>query len=381
MDLKKINELIKKFIEGTASQSEEDSLMEWYRGIAYRDSEFPIAERDVYEAMRKKIEEAASNTRVINWKKWSLAACLFLVAGFGITNYWNKQKKQDENSLAIHGRDKPGQKRITLTLSTGITISLTGAHDGLIALDGNTQIVKPKDGQLTYKAINLKVTQKTGRISTNKNGFNILETPAGAQFLIILPDHSKVWLNSSSSLKYPNNFDNLSERRVELTGEGYFEVVHDQKKPFKVATESSLTEDIGTEFNVSAYHNDGFVKTTLVKGAASISAGGSKTLLSAGQQAIFKDVLKVSNVNVENEIAWKNGFFQFDNMKLEQIMKVLGRWYDFEYSFTDESLKDTPYGAVIANSSSLSSLLELLEKIGDARFEYKENKVTVYRKH
>lgn len=376
MDIKKINELIKKFIEGTASKSEEDSLMEWYRDIAYRDSEFPIAERDVYEAMRKKIEGATGNTPVINWKKWSLAACLFLAAGFGATNYWNKQKHKDNNSLAIHSKDTPGAKRITLTLSNGNRITLKGVHDGLIALDGNTQILKTKDDQLTYKSI-----QKTGTDKTNSAAYNILETPAGAQFLIVLPDHSRVWLNSSSSLKYPNNFDNLSERRVELTGEGYFEVVHDQKKPFKVATESSLTEDIGTEFDVSAYHNDGFVKTTLIKGAASISAGGARAILHKGQQAYYKDLIKVSDVNVDSEIAWKNGYFQFDNMKLEQIMKILGRWYDFDYSFTDESLKDIPYGAVISNSSSLRSLLDLLEKIGNAKFVYNANKVTVYRKH
>src|SRR5690606_11734025 len=147
--------------------------------------------------------------------------------------------------------------------------------------------------------------------------YNILSTPKGRLFSMLLPDGSKVWLNAASSLRYPTVF-NGKERRVEVTGEAYFEVPHNPEMPFRVKVQNGTeVEVLDSQLNINSYSDEDNVNITLLEGAVRCTNGSNKAVLKPGQQARINgasaqmDVL--NDANVEKVMAWKNGLFNFNN--------------------------------------------------------------------
>jgi ferric-dicitrate binding protein FerR (iron transport regulator) len=261
------------------------------------------------------------------------------------------------------GDVEPGGQKAVLTLSDGSTIVLDNAGNGQIAQQGQTQVIKLGNGEIQYKSGN----QKTG---AREVVFNTMSTPRGGQYQLVLPDGSKVWLNSESSITYPVMFSH-QERKVKITGEAYFEVAKDKTKPFRVETGDMKVEVLGTHFNVKAYADEGPTKTSLLEGSVKVDM----QVLKPGQAFINGRIVPT---NVEQDVAWKNGIFNFNNENLTQVMKQLARWYDLDIVYPD-GVPQKEYGGEIGRNLKLNQVLKGLENSG-VHFELNGKRVTVTKK-
>ncbi|MDQ6479420.1 FecR domain-containing protein [Dyadobacter sp. LHD-138] len=263
----------------------------------------------------------------------------------------------------------PGKDKATLTLSDGKVITLETIKDGTSIEQDGIKMTK-KDGKVYYQVL-------AGGDTKNIH-YNTIKTPVGGQYTIILPDGSQVWLNASSSLHFPTVFAG-NTRKVDLIGECYFEIARDRTKPFIVQAGKTQVEVLGTHFNVMAYADEGNTKTTLVEGAVKVGNETSSKTITPGQQASVGAKIDVQSVNTEEAIAWKNGFFQFENQDLGTILRQLTRWYNVEIANEDQ-IPDSHFTAVIPRNITLSHVLQMLEMSGELEFEVVENKITIKQK-
>ena len=382
MDQERIYILIQKYRDNTASEAEKAELLKWYRHTAYQDAEFPESEDAVGDFMLSRLHhEIKGTSRSISYKKWLAAAAVLLIGGASWLFVSKFYGGTGPNNIASARKNDiaPGGNKAILTLADGSKISLTDAAKGKIASQSGIQITKAANGQLIYT---IKATGDANPIAgtIQATAFNTIETPKGGQFQVVLPDGSKVWLNAASSVKFPVNFNAVTERRIELKGEAYFEVVHNAALPFRVVTDKQVVEDIGTRFNVNAYEDESGVKTSLIQGKVSITTGAKTAVLIPGQQATVVNNIKISEVNTEEVIAWKNGYFNFDDEKLDNIMKSIARWYNVDVVFEDESLKRETFGAITTRFANISTLLRIMEQTGDARFTIEGSTIKINRR-
>jgi transmembrane sensor len=220
----------------------------------------------------------------------------------------------------------PGGNIATLTLADGRKISLTDAKNGQLAEQSGIKISKTADGQLVYNITNAEN-------SSLSLSYNTIETPPGGQYQVILPDGSKVWLNSASSLRYPVRFTG-NERKVEISGEAYFEVAHNSKMPFRVINSNQIVEVLGTHFNIMAYPDESSTNTTLLEGSVRIIKENKSKIISPGQQTRVKNGdIDVASVDVTQVTAWKEGYFMFKNEDIQSIMRQISRWYNLEVKY------------------------------------------------
>jgi ferric-dicitrate binding protein FerR (iron transport regulator) len=192
---------------------------------------------------------------------------------------------------------------------------------------------------------------------------------------LVLPDGTKVWLNAASSITYPVAFGN--ERKVKITGEVYFDVVHDATKSFKVVAGKTEITDIGTEFNVYAYYDEEIMKTTLLEGAVKVNG----KLLDPGQQAqVDKNAqIKVINLtNAEDVIAWKRGLINFNATDIPALLRQIGRWYNIEVKIQGK-LPDIYLTGTIPRNTKLSSVVKILE-LNNLKCSIQENKLLISAK-
>lgn len=384
MDQERIYILIKKYRDNTATAAERDELLKWYRENAYQDAEFPESEEAVGEAMLARLNRETKPVKTKPIFRWVAAASAVLIlglAGLFITRMLTTDRETFPRRVAqsnIH----PGGNKAILTLANGKKISLTDANNGQIANQNGIKVTKAANGQLVYTIIDRSesLPGATGSNQINTLDFNTIETPKGGQYQVVLPDGSKVWLNAYTSLKFPVSFNNQKERRVELSGEAYFEVTHNKELPFRVVTNRQTVEVLGTHFNVNAYADDAITKTTLLQGSVRVTAASSKVTLVPGQQAKLTNTLDVSEANTTEAIAWKNGYFNFDDEKLENIMRSVSRWYNVDVVFEDQSLKKETFGAVTTRFANITTLLKMMEQTGDARFSIQGSTITVSKR-
>jgi len=265
--------------------------------------------------------------------------------------------------LTEPGDITPGSHKAVLVLVDGTKISLTEAANGNIASQENIQITKSGDGQLIYTL----TPRSKGAAPTS--GYNTIETPKGGQYQVVLPDGSKIWLNAYSSLRLPLNFSEGTERRVELKGEAYFEVSHQPTRPFTVVSGQHAVQVLGTHFNVKAYADEADIKTSLLEGKVRVTAGTHSVTLAPGQQSrLVAENITVVEVDTREAVAWKDGYFRFDEERLEDIMRSVARWYDVDVVFENDALKEETFGAVTTRFTRISTLLEIMEQTGDVQF-------------
>jgi len=274
---------------------------------------------------------------------------------------------------------KPGGNQAILTLADGTKIVLDKAAEGALARQGNTTVIKLDDGRLAYNM------QTVSKIPTTKVLYNTLSTPRGGQYRVTLPDGTLVWLNASSSLRFPTAFTG-NDRKVEIKGEAYFEVAKNEAMPFIVTAENSEIKVLGTHFNVSAYADDKVLKTTLLEGSVEFSVvkqAGSENeattiKLQPGQQAQLDETnsLKVVEADTEEATAWKNGYFIFNNEDVGSIMKKITRWYDVKvvYDKNDENMHFT---GNISRAENVSEVLRILELTEAVHFKIEGKTITV----
>lgn len=298
------------------------------------------------------------------WKKVAAAVLIVILGGAGylFMNHHHVEKQGIAKAAEPVHDILPGGNKATLTLSNGATIILNNTNNGRLMSVGNVSAIKVHNGLLVYNT----AQRATLKEQTSEIQYNTLTTPRGGQYQLTLSDGTKVWLNAASSIRYPVAFRG-KERAVEVTGEVYFEVVHNQKMPFEVLVGNKIIKDIGTHFNVNAYGDDHTIKTTLLEGAVEI--GG--VVLKPGEQAAWNDEGKMSvtdNINMNDVIAWKNGFFSFRNDHLREVMKKLSRWYNVDVVYQPEVNNKQQFSGMIDRNLTLSQVLKGLE-LTDAHFK------------
>ncbi len=288
-----------------------------------------------------------------------IAAAVFMLLLTVFSIYLNNNKKLSEKIVlgkAIKQEVMPGGNKAFLTLSDGTSIILDSATNGLLAAQRNINIIKLSSGQLVYKTnYNLK--------SENEVQYNTMRTPKGGQFQLTLPDNTQVWLNSASSIHFPTSFSGI-DRKVDITGEVYFEVTKNASQPFTVSVNGMDVKVMGTHFNVNAYNDDDVIKTTLLEGAVKVTKGKATLLLQPGSQAQlnnFGEIKLQKNIDVEQTIAWKKGYFYFKNSSLKNVMQQLSRWYDVEVLYEGE-IPERTFGGELSRSLNISEILQVLAK-------------------
>ena len=356
----------------SASPEELGSAMETYRDIADRNPEVSSPDPLLIARLEARLDAVDARTpktaHIISiWYKLVAAAMVVAVLSAGLYFYNNKAQVQSEFAKKHQAEPAdalPGSNIAILTLADGSRISLDDAVNGEIAQQAGIHVTKTADGQLEYRISSLSAAAGT------KNLYNTISTPRGGQYRINLPDGSKVWLNAASSLKYPVTFEG-DERKVELTGEAYFEIAHNKSKPFRVESRNQVVEVFGTEFNINSYSNEPVIKTTLLNGSVKVTQtqNMSSKFLQPGQESINNAAgnLTVGPADVTQAVSWKNGNFLFNDMDLVNILRQLERWYDVDVDYSN--MPETHYNGNISRKVNLSRVLKMLEVTGPVKFK------------
>lgn len=365
--------LYKKYLEGNCTPEEKKLVESWYlRETDKREhSQGEIDHEGIKAEMWATLLERtkSSSARYPRWYTYAAAAVVLIAFSTGLFFYQYHGDKISQFAGSHKEDIAPGSNKAYLTLSDGSRILLGSAKNGELAKQAGIIITKTKDGQLVYT-----VAENTA--PGNADQFNTITTPNGGQYMVNLPDGTKVWLNAASSLKYPTQFA-AAERKVELNGEAYFEVSKDKHRPFKVATGKQEVEVLGTHFNISGYADEKSIKTTLLEGSVRVSSIGngqnvpanSVTIRPGEQSVMVMNKLAVHEADTEEAIAWKNGLFMFSGQDLAGIMKQAARWYDVKVEFEDEDLKKEVFKGTISRFENISQLLEVLESTGSVHFK------------
>jgi transmembrane sensor len=267
-------------------------------------------------------------------------------------------------------------------LADGRMVALDSVVNGSLAVQGNVNVVKKADGEIEYRQ------EDALRQARDNMVYNILYNPRGSKVInLTLGDGTKVWLNAESSLKYPVVFAK-NERKVEITGEAYFEVSKDPLRKFTVDANGIKTEVLGTHFNVNSYADANDVKVTLLEGSVRVTAdnGRQAAIIKPGEQA---KVLRQTrddepthvdidnNVDVEMVMAWKNGLFNFSDADVKEIMQQAARWYDVDVVYSG-TISNEKYKGKISRTTNLSELMKILE-INGVKWRLEGRKIVVGR--
>ncbi|PTS91970.1 hypothetical protein DBR11_28040 [Pedobacter sp. HMWF019] len=301
------------------------------------------------------------------------AASLLLIAFVGLFFYYKKNENSEHIVNAHFEADiPPGGNRAMLILADGSKVNLNDLKKGQVVPEKGVQIVKSADGQLVYS-----IKEQDGDLGPSL--YNTIQTPVGGQYLVYLPDGSKVWLNAASSLRYPLAFSH-KERIVELTGEAYFEVAKDKAKPFQVRTTKQTVEVLGTHFNVNSYMDETDTKTTLVEGSVRIHTvkyGKTVVLVPGDQAQVSEGEVNIKHVDVNDAAAWKDGFFVFNDENIPSVMRKISRWYDVEVIYEGNVSKDKDLAGSVSKFSNVSEILKTLELTRLVHFKVNGKKITV----
>lgn len=360
-----LKELLEKYNLGNCTQEEKVWVENWYN-LKDHANPLPISrkefEEDISEVYDKLPKKEEFSVRKKPW--FSIAAALIgglLMVGIYVYNSGNIAINKQGLSFSLPHDLAPGGNKAQLRLDDNSVIILDDMKVGEIYQHQNFRIRKSENGVVEY------LNSSDGNVAESSSLSNEISTPNGGQYQILLPDGSKVWLNASTTLKYPTRFP-TDERLVELSGEAYFEV-NRKGIPFYVQTKGQRIEVLGTHFNVDAYDNEQEVKTTLIEGSVKVISGlkrdtkdrGNGLVLKPGEQSVLKNKeLKIRKVDVSQEIAWRNGFFSFQGTDIEDVMREFSRWYDVEVQFVGNMPNTKLWGEIHRNVKA-SQALQILE--------------------
>jgi len=320
-------------------------------------------------------------TRIVQlFQRFAKVAAVIAVlsgAGFYFICKYKFVNSQQEAALTKPAQILPGTDKAVLTLADGKVIVLDHQTSGTLVKSREMQVNNFSNGKLVYQPLLAGARVKA---ADNSSVYNTLSTPRGGEYQVILPDGTHVWLNSASSISYPVEFSGR-ERRVKLKGEAYFEVAKNKDKPFYVSINDVQVKVLGTHFNISAYGDENDVTTTLLEGAVQVNKNHSQCFLKPGQQAMVTnqaDLIKVSNVNINEAIAWKNGYFIFNDDNLVTILKKVSRWYDVDVEFRGD-FEGQKFGGTFYRTKSLAELLAHIEKLGNVHFKITGRRIIVMK--
>ena len=363
MSKKDATDLLNRYRNGDVTEDEKALVESWYLNYTQKTANPQISDLELEVNQHKILDhimaEIEPKHKISYWRYISIAAAVLIVIFAGTLLLKENRPNIAVATSAIKRRGNhlpPGGNRAMLILSNGTSINLSGIKNGTLASEKGVVINKNADGRITYG-------HDKGN-SASANVFNTVLTPKGGQYQLVLSDGTKVWLNSASSLKYPVNFT-AAKREVELSGEAYFEVAHNQRKPFLVISNGQTVQVLGTHFNINAYQDEQATKTTLLQGSVKVLTNGVSSKIKPGEQAMLKNgKLIVSEVDLDEAIAWKKGFFYFKDDNIKTVMRQLSRWYDVEIKYEGQ-IPEREFSGQMNKNIDASQLMHILsiEKI------------------
>ena len=373
-----IETLILKYLQGKLAEEEKRQLDEWLKDdrnkklfsrLVNKQRILVKMERlDEYdwEKSWKVMEKKLHERKKFSWKYWGMVASLL---GIVLLGTWVFMEKNEKKSPVVVMRGvEPGGVFAELVLPDGKIVELNKDSNNLF-LGESGKVLRNENGVLF-------LTQDS--VQLQKVGYSEIRTPRGGEYQGVLPDNSIVWLNADSKLRFPLTFSG-KERRVFASGELYFQVAKDSLSPFRIEVEGLYeVEVLGTEFNVRAY-SDLPSATTLVDGRVLIRDKGTKVVLKPGEQAVKgkHGEVVVREVDVAPYIAWKQGYFLFEDERLEDILNELARWYDVNIFFENSSVREERFSVDMPRHESFEEVLRLIEQTRSIQIEIEGNNVFV----
>lgn len=372
MEQKDGETLMKKYQRGQCTEAEKALLEQWVMQL--NEGDVDISQERI-EKLGNEIYKnlPGPNGEPRSIKLWAVIAAVasVILIGISVLMFYPKIDTATIEHESVNDIS-PGGNKATLTLENGKTINLSADKAGvIIATD-----------KITYNDSTSIATVNESEVP----GLATITTPKGGEYQITLPDGTKVWLNSTTTLQFSaNQMSWRGERKVRLeSGEAYFQVAKDSKRPFVVTTRDQDVQVLGTIFNINAYADQPEIKTTLVEGSVKVAIhpGTSEalsTIIKPGEQAVFQnDKIAVKTVDLSLETAWKNGKIQFENVELKTVMSMLMRWYDIqvEYAYYPS---DVRFSGNIARSKNISEILELIQSTGDVHYKIEGRKVLLMK--
>lgn len=386
----RIHYLLEVYISGQASAEEENELMDrvleagenpelrsFILGIW--NQYHPVLDRsgidwdEVYDrVIQSRGIEETPKLRRLAWGRLAAAAVVAIVLAAGSFFLFSSREQQPVKSVATdlvhHDIAPPSDNRAVLTLADGTEIKIDSAGNGTLAMQGDIRITKSPKGEISYTGTRKAI------------GNNILTVPRGSwPMSLVLSDGSKVWLNTGSTLTYPVAFFG-GERNVKITGEAYFEVAHQNGKPFIVEHNGTKVEVLGTHFNVNTYEDEGAERVTLLEGSVRVSKDSDTRVLKPGQQANVSnsqaDMKILNDVDMEEVIAWRDNKFKFgESATIGTIMRQISRWYDVEIEY--KGIVNQRFWGSISKNVNVSQVLQILEAAGGVKFMVEGKKIVV----
>ncbi|HRP54448.1 FecR domain-containing protein [Agriterribacter sp.] len=383
MSANKFQELIDKYLTNAILAEEQEQLFDMIEKKEYRadlekvvkealDISFEVEED---EALRERIfgllqqrKNRSTVFRIYSLRRWgwSAASVVLILASVLVFRTINKKSNAPAPAIATVVDVEPGRDGAILTLADGTHLLLDSLDNGVVATQNGVQAVL-KNGQLAYEV----KERIAGEVV-----YNTMTTPKGRQYHMTLPDGTRVWLNAASSVYFPTVFSN-KKRDITITGEVYLEVAPDPRRPFTVTAGKTTIEVLGTHFNVMAYENEAVMKTTLAEGSVQLSHGEHKLTLLPGQQAqVTGDITRlVKDVDMDAELAWKNGWFNFKYMDIQTVMKQVERWYDITVEY-EGRIPEKRFNGELPRNVKLSELLEIL-RFSEVKFALQGKVLTI----
>jgi len=381
----RISSLMKKYLKDELSKVERQELDQWF-------AEHPQDRKDLQALVQQKLNaydpnssaaystdqayvellsriKQGSNTvpkKSTRIYQYAAAAAVLIILSVGLLLFRPQENKPILTSLANT------TKGVELTLANGKKLNLETHRNGVIASEGQAKITKENGELLSYQS----TTEPQD--SENSNAMNTLAIPRGRQYQLILSDGSKVWLNAQSTISFPSSFAK-NERVVELTGEAYFEVNHNSAWPFRVKTRDQQVDVLGTKFNIKAYAEEIQSTTALISGSVSVSDRTNTRILKPGQLALKlnnKADFSITDTDIDEAIAWKNGKIVFKDEKIEHLTQSLARTFDVDFDI-DPRIKGQHFGGSFTIKNGLTNVLRNLEQTGAIHFKVEGRRISV----
>jgi len=381
MTKEEIQTLIERYISGECSSEEADFLERWYADeLQKRLSEIETKNTELVkdEMWSRIVGERPQLTKQPTKKGiglWAGAAAAVLFIGLLVTYQLDKlhsTSNSDKEIVATTPEILPGTNKAILTTGDGKQIVLTDEADGVIKQGNGFIVRKQEDGLVSFEVTD----GHEGMDLVN----NSIKTPKGGIYQVVLPDGSKAWLNSASSISFPSKFA-ATERNVSIEGEVYFEIKRDASRPFRVNASRQQIEVLGTKFNVNAYEDEPYVRTSLIEGSVKVKGAKQEHVLKPGFELSTtrngRD--KVGQADIEAIMAWKDGVFQFDRVDLEVLLRQLARWYDVDVVYQGSYEKDEFVGKIKRNED-IQKVLNIL-KYGNVDITLEGRKLMVGQKN
>lgn len=377
----KIAQLIDKIIAGQASPEEEKYVQDYFdQQSSYTEWDAAVMgeSKAVKENLEGKLIQALAQRKVkrtivqklLPIMKIAAAVLLVCLGGW----YMDRQAKSKIDSrLAVKEVIVPGSDKGSLTLSNGQRIDLEEIAIGESIQQAGVSVSKNERGELTYSFQTVADKAPNSRPTANT-----LVTPLGGRLTIVLADGTKVWLNSGSSLVFPDVFA-AGPREVKVVGEAYFQVAKNKQQPFIVHTNQTQIKVLGTEFNVHAYANERENVTTLVEGSIELQTASATRSVLPGQKVVMNqgsDVMTTLQADIETITAWKNNDFIFKNQNIKTIMKEISRWYDVEVEYKG-NMDNKFFDVFVSRRKNIEEILSIIELTESVHFKIEGRRILV----